>query len=198
MEAFESFVALALEDEGLVVSAAVKFKVRKQTAKVASIEFQEHGYEVDLIGCRSDRLVLATVKSFFGSSGVQATDVLGTGRNQKGYKLLNNLEVRDGVLAAACERYGYRPEQVEFRLYVGKFGGGKHEVQIRDWCANQIVGGHPIGVFGVLEIVDILQGLAKSKTYLNNPALVALKVLDAAAEARTKLTKQSATSDRPA
>ena len=43
MEAFESFVALAMETEGLVVSEAVKFKLVLQTKKVESIEFQEHG-----------------------------------------------------------------------------------------------------------------------------------------------------------
>ncbi len=33
---------------------------------------QTHGYEVDLVGARSDRLVLATVQSYLGSRGVVA------------------------------------------------------------------------------------------------------------------------------
>jgi hypothetical protein len=62
VEAFESFVAVALEAEGLVVSSAVKFPVRLQTRRVDRVEIQTHGYEVDLVGARADRLVLATVK----------------------------------------------------------------------------------------------------------------------------------------
>lgn len=58
MEAFESFVALALETEGLVVSEALKFPVTRQTPS----GLQTHGYEVDLVGARADRLVLASVK----------------------------------------------------------------------------------------------------------------------------------------
>jgi len=79
MESFESFVALALEDEGLVVSEAVKFRVKRRTAKTSHEETQTHGFEVDLVGARADRLVLATVKSFFGSRGVVADHVTGRG-----------------------------------------------------------------------------------------------------------------------
>lgn len=57
MEAFESFVALALEAEELVVSEALKFPVTRQTPS----GLQTHGYEVDLVGARADRLVLASV-----------------------------------------------------------------------------------------------------------------------------------------
>lgn len=76
VEAFESFVAIALETEGFVVSEAVKFPVKRKTGKAAYAEEQTHGYEVDLVGARRDRLVLATVKSFFGSRGVVADHVL--------------------------------------------------------------------------------------------------------------------------
>lgn len=62
MESFEQFVALALEAEGFVVSEAIKFPVRRQTRKLSHSEVQTHGYEVDLVGARADRLVLATVK----------------------------------------------------------------------------------------------------------------------------------------
>jgi hypothetical protein len=65
MEAFEQFVAVALESEGFVVSSAVKFDVSRTTRKAAYTEVQKHGYEVDLIGARANHLVLATVKSFF-------------------------------------------------------------------------------------------------------------------------------------
>src|SRR5438046_2642294 len=150
MEAFEQFVAIAMESEGFVVSPAVKFDVSRQTRKVAYSEVQKHGYEVDLIGARGDHLVLATVKSFFGSRGVVAANVMGASgdRWQRLYLLLNEPSVRDGVIQAACDRYGYKLAQVELRLYVGKFAGptrGVHERQIREWCAKQRVGRGTIG-----------------------------------------------------
>ena len=49
MEAFESFVAIMLEAEGLVVSEAMKFPVALPTKKAAYQEIQTHGYEVDLV-----------------------------------------------------------------------------------------------------------------------------------------------------
>ncbi|MGN9920246.1 hypothetical protein [Micromonospora palomenae] len=89
MEAFESMVALALEDEQLVVSEAVKFPVPRQT----SSGLQTHGYEVDLVGARSDKLILASVKSAFGSRGIVANHVVGATddvRARKLYALLND------------------------------------------------------------------------------------------------------------
>jgi hypothetical protein len=80
---------LALETEKLVVSEALKFPVTQQTTS----GLQTHGYEVDLVGARSDRLVLATVKSFFGSAGVATDHVTGTATRvayNKRYALLNN------------------------------------------------------------------------------------------------------------
>ena len=44
------------------MSEAVKFPVTLQTKKAAYAEIQTHGYEVDLVGVRRDRLVLATVQ----------------------------------------------------------------------------------------------------------------------------------------
>jgi len=46
------------------VSEAVKFRVKRRTSKASHEENQTHGFEVDLVGARADRLVLATVKSF--------------------------------------------------------------------------------------------------------------------------------------
>ncbi len=50
------------EDGRLVVSEAIKFPVTRQTAKTSHGETQTHGFDVDLVGARRDRLVLATVK----------------------------------------------------------------------------------------------------------------------------------------
>lgn len=200
MEAFESFVALALESEGLVVSEAVKFKIALQTKRRDRVEIQEHGYEVDLVAARADKLVLASVKSFFGSKGVQAKQVAGLSGSSgdSGYKMLNRLEVREGILAEAAKTYGYSEDHVEFRLYVGHFSNIQQELETRQWCSSQIVGSGPIKVFSVDEIVGVVKAKAESKTYLNNPALVALKVLQEAEQYSAKKSKYEAQSQKKA
>jgi hypothetical protein len=186
VEAFESFVALAMEQEGLVVSEAVKFPVPRRTKKAAYEEIQVHGYEVDLIGARADLLVLATVKSFLGSRGVAAEHVTtgpGALAHHRGYALLNDVELRDAILDGACKRYGYKAEQVEFRLYAGRFAGsrsGLHEQRIREWCESQHAGAGPIRVFNLAEVAKVARRVAESKTYRDNAALTAIKVLGSA------------------
>ena len=186
MEAFEAFVALTLEAEGLVVSEAVKFPVTRQTAKTSHVEVQTHGFEVDLVGASATRLVLASVKSFFGSRGVVAAAVRGEAAkpsDNRLYAMLNDPLVRQGVLDGACSRYGYSPAQVEFRLYVGRFAAaskGEEEKAVRDWCAQTVVGSGPIRVYGVTEVATRARQVASTKQYRDNPALVAIKVLEAA------------------
>lgn len=179
MEAFESFVALSMGKEGLVVSGATKFMIKRKTKKSVHSEYQTHGYEVDLVGARKDKLVLATVKSFFGSDGVRSKEVSGesSASGSAGYKLLNDFELRDAVIEEACKAYGYSRNQVELRLYAGKFAGKNGEQEVRDWARSQIVGSGPIRVYGVNEVVADVKELAKSKTYIDDPALVAVKVL---------------------
>lgn len=183
MEAFETFVALALEEDGFIVSPAVKFPVRRQVRKASRAEFQEHGYEVDLVAARADRLVLATVKSFLGSRGVAAEAVTGetTDERRRGmYRLLNDKVIRSGVLKAASKRYGYPASQIEFRLYAGRFAGrrgGEHESRIRSWAKTQRVGAGPIKVVGLQEVVQKVRVAAERKQYRDNAALVAVKVL---------------------
>lgn len=185
MEAFESFVALTMEDDGLVVSEAVKFPVN---VTVPSREgSQVHGFEVDLVGARADKLVLATVKSFFGSRGVVADHVMGGGSPASAkrlYALLNNATVQTQVVTGAASRYGYAVDHVEMRLYVGKFAdkSGKHEARIREWCQAQQVGGGPILVYDVGEVARKARRVAAKKQYRDNAALVAIKVLEAAGE----------------
>ncbi|HEY5343905.1 MAG TPA: hypothetical protein VIJ66_09645 [Solirubrobacteraceae bacterium] len=175
MEAFESVVALTLEVEEFVVSGAVKFPVTRRTAKAMHKEVQTHGYEVDLVAARADMLVLATVKSFFGSRGVAAEDVSGDGRFGSHYKLLNDPFIRDAVTAAAAKRYGYSKDQVRLRLYAGRFAGpgkGTHEARIRSMPGFE--------VFGPKEIASKLIAAAASKQYRDSPALAAVKLLQAA------------------
>ncbi|GAB2481062.1 hypothetical protein GCM10027063_23990 [Promicromonospora xylanilytica] len=179
MEAFEQFVALALETEGLVVSSALKFRVPKQTTS----GLQTHGYEVDLVGARVDKLVLASVKSFFGSVGVKADHVSGVGvkkEHNSSYKLFNDTALRDAIITQAAERFGYALDQVELRLYAGKFGPGDNEARTRAWCGSQIVGAGPIKVFGASEVVEVVRELARPKQYRDSAVLATIKVLDAA------------------
>ena len=184
MEAFESFVALAMGAEGLSVSGPTKFKAKRKDKKGV---YQEHGYEVDLVGARGDKLVLASVKSFFGSVGVKAEEVTGAkpGDGAEGYKILNDRKLRSDVIKKAAEQYGYRESQVEMRLYVGKFQKNSEQV-IRDWCAKEIAGGYPIQVIDVAEVYKAVKALSASKTYIDNPTIVAFKVMAAVEEAAEK------------
>jgi hypothetical protein len=182
VEAFEQFCAVAMQAEGLVVSSGVKFPVRRKTNKTAHVEFQTHGYEVDLIGARADRLILATVKSFFGSRGVVAEQVTGrTEKNRKLYALLNDPEIRNAVVTKAAKRYGYRVDQVRLRLYVGKFARtGQAEDEIRAWCSTQHVGAGAIEVMNLEYVIEKVRSVARAKTYINDPIVVSMKVLAAA------------------
>jgi hypothetical protein len=186
MEAFESFVAIALEAEGLVVSPSVKFPVTQKTRRADYDEWQTHGYEVDLVGARADRLVLATVKSFLGSRGVVAEHVMGTSSDvaaRKRYAILNNPVVRRTVVKEAAKLYGYSMRQIDLRLYVGRFAGpahGTHESQIRLWARGQRVGAGSIRVFALQDVVGRVRDAASHKQYRDNSVLVTMKVLEAA------------------
>ncbi|HLI55555.1 MAG TPA: hypothetical protein VKY26_00855, partial [Actinomycetota bacterium] len=121
MESFEQVCKVALEAEGFVVTGNVKFFVRRRTRRAAYEEFQEHGYEVDLVGARGDRLVLGEVKSYFGSRGVNRQGFRGIAdvsrrTDFERYKLFNDPELRAEVMAKACKLYGYDSAQVEIRL----------------------------------------------------------------------------------
>lgn len=191
MESYESLVALAMRAENLHVSGPVKFKVKRQTKKISKKEFQTHGYEVDLVGMRKDKLVLATVKSFFGSGGVFYNHVVNKdGKSGSGYKMLNDRALRDAMITEACNIYGYKATEVEVRLYAGKFNG-KDEHKVREWCSKEVAGGGPIEVFNLVEVIDTVVELAKSKTYIDDPALVAVKAVGIADENRNKSVKKS-------
>jgi hypothetical protein len=169
-----------MESEGLVVSGALKFPVTRQTRKTSHVEIQTHGFEVDLVGANRDKLVLATVKSFFGSRGVAADHV--TGKSAKFaslYAMLNDPIVREGVSEGAATRFGYDLDQVELRLYVGKFAGGDNEQRVREWCATQNVGSGPVAVVGASDVVRVVRRVAGSKTYRDSAVIAALKVLGA-------------------
>lgn len=169
-----------MESEGLVVSGALKFNVKRKTRKAAYDEYQTHGFEVDLIGARRDRLVLATVKSLFGSRGVVADHVLGDDSSYaKWYALLNQRDVREAVVTSAATRFGYDLSQVELRLYAGRFSTPASESRIREWANEQFVGGGPIHVFDASGVVAKVREVAASKQYRDSAVLATLKVLEA-------------------
>ncbi len=177
MEAFEQFVALAMETENLIVSGGHKFPVRLQTRKTMHAEFQTHGFEVDLIGARIDRLVLASVKSYFGSYGVAFHHLNGeSAQYAKRYTLLNDERVRGSVVRQAAERFGYEEAQVELRLYVGKFATG-HEDRCREWCSEQVVAGKPIKIVPARDVVTIVKEVATATQYRDDAVLATMKVL---------------------
>lgn len=187
VEAFESFVAVALEYENYVVSSGIKLPVPVRVNPTAGPTEQVHGFEVDLVGARANGLVLATVKSYFGSTGVVSAHVMGEPNAKpaarKLYRLLNDVDVREKVVAGAADRFGYAVSQVELRFYVGKFAGptrGVHERRIRRWCSEQRVGAGEIKVIGVQQVVDAVLKAAAAKQYRDDPVLVAMKVLHAA------------------
>jgi hypothetical protein len=111
------------------------------------------------------------------------------------YRLLNDPVIRDGVVKAAEERYGYESNQIELRLYAGRFAGrraGEHERRIREWAARQRVGVGSIEIVGLEEVVRKVRLAAGRKQYRDNAALVAVKVL---AEAGQLVALESPDSD---
>lgn len=74
-------------------------------------------------------------------------------------------------------------------MYVGHFSSVAQEIETRNWCESQQVGAGPIGLYSVDQIVDVVKDKASSKTYQNNPALVALKVLQEAEQYSLKKSK---------
>jgi hypothetical protein len=184
MEAFEHLAKVALEAEGFLVTSNLKFPLRRRTKKRTRQESQVHGYEVDLIGARRNSLVLASVKSFFGSRGVKRQGFRGIADPDKRqhfdrYKLFNQQDVRKGVIREAARRFGYSHKQVELRLYVGKFKS-RDEAVIRKHLGMIQAGAGPIKVIGLHEVLEKLWPLAESKTYYDDPVIVTLKALKAA------------------
>jgi hypothetical protein len=96
------------------------------------------------------------------------------------YALINDEQIRSTVVAAAAKRFGFTIDQVELRLYVGKFAGGGSEAAVREWCTQQAVGAGPIAVVGATDVVKTVHEVAGSKQYRDNAVLATLKVLDAA------------------
>src|ERR1017187_799681 len=135
VEAFEHVAKVFLEAQGYAVSTNVKFFIRRRTKKQAYEEYQEHGYEVDLVAARADELLLGSVKSFLGSHGLSRQffrEIADLTKKPvwESNKLFNEPEVQSGVLDGCTQRFGYPREKVFLGLFVGKFKQG-HEEAIR-------------------------------------------------------------------
>jgi hypothetical protein len=104
--------------------------------------------------------------------------------------MLNDRPLREAMIAEACKIYGYKPSEVEVRFYAGNFNG-KDEHKVREWCSKEIAGGGPIEVYNLVEVIDTVVELAKSKTYIDDPALVAVKAVGIAEENRAKSVKKT-------
>ena len=183
MESFEHLCKVSLEAEGFAVTSNAKFPVRRRTRRESYEEYQTHGYEIDLVGARGNQLMLAEVKSYLGSMGVNRQGFVDLADRSKRthferYKLINYPELRREVTSVACERFGYSPEQLSWRLYVGKFANGQ-DLEIREHLRSLVP---PVEVFGLHEIVAQLIELAKQKTYFDDPVLMTVKAMMAAGQ----------------
>ncbi len=130
---------------------------------------------------RQKSLVLASVKSFFGSVGVNRQGFRGIADGKKRqhfrrYTLFNDTKVRGSVVREAAKRFGYPPNQVELRLYVGKFKSAD-EAKIRRHLNTIHAGSGPVKIIGLHEVLEKLLPVADSKTYYNDPVVITLKVL---------------------
>jgi len=158
-EGFEQFVKVALEAEDLIVSGNLKFFVRRRTK---NRQLQTHGYDVDLVGARRDKLVLASVKSFFGSKGVGEQgfdgidDPLKSSKEQELYKMFNYPDVQEGIIKEASRQFGYTEDLIELRLYVGRFKNARAQKIITEHLLNPPEGLRPAKVFGIEEIAELV------------------------------------------
>lgn len=186
MEAFEHVVKVYLEAQGYVVTAGVKFPVRRRnrTGKPGEAKYQTHGYEVDLVAAKSGSLLLASVKSFFGSAGVHRQGFKKLADPSKRthyprYQMLTDAKVRRGILKGASRRYGYPPTMIRMALFVGKFHK-PDEAAVRKYLSGIRIPAGTVEVFGLDEVVPALLDLAKRRTYIDDPVIVTLKMLNAA------------------
>lgn len=181
MEAFEQVVKVFLEANGYIVTSNVKFPVRRKTKKLRYDEYQTHGYEVDIVAARHDSLILGSVKSFFGSVGVNRQGFRGIADTSRqtyfqSYAIFNEHEIREGILSEAEKRYGYPRSQIQFWLFVGRFKAGNESI-ITNHLSGIETGAGPVRVVNLNSIIEGLLEAAQSKTYYNDPVIVTLKAL---------------------
>lgn len=183
MEGFENVVRLYMERRGFVVATNVKFKLAKKTKKQERDEVQTHGYEVDIVAARANQLLLGEVKSFFGSAGVQRKSFAGLASKTNSdelarYRLFNDADHREQLIAEACKRYGYELSQVRVALFVGHFKRGDEDDITRHLKSLSTKGG-PIEVYGPKAIAaDLMTSVLADGTYADDPVVSTLRLLE--------------------
>lgn len=184
MEAFEHVARVFLESQGYVVSSNLKFPVTRPTRKKSYEESQTHGYEVDLVGARADRLLLCSCKSFFGSHGASRSGFKGlspsTGKEHGKYWLFNDDDIVTEVTKQAAKKYGYKVSQVRLALIAGHFKKNDEE-EIKKHLA-----GVGVDVYGPDVVAAALLGLLESKTYKDDSVVMTLKLFKAADRLKEK------------
>ncbi|XXY52848.1 hypothetical protein WME91_17115 [Sorangium sp. So ce269] len=177
MEAFEHVCRVALEAEGYAVSTNVKFYVVVPTKKKDRSESQRHGFEVDLVGANARSLILASVKSFFGSVGVQSASLSSTASDdeKKRYRIFHDAHVQATIVDEACAKYGYSQQEVELRLYVGKFKAGD-ESAVRNAVQSLVRPPLRSKVVGPDEILSGIEATLTKDTYVDDPVVATLRL----------------------
>jgi len=173
MESFEHVTRVWMETQGYVVSSGVKFPVRLRTKKKAQEEYQVHGYEIDLVGARRNKLILVNVKSYFGSHGL-------TLERLEKEKLFGNSIVLDGVLEGAMNRYGFKKNLIELWVVAGKVTSGRRtkiESFLKHFAASHRL---KTKLITVETIAEGLASQATKKMYINDPVIATVKCLHAA------------------
>jgi hypothetical protein len=79
--------------------------------------------------------------------------------------------IEETVLAEAAVRFGFTPEQAEFRLYVGNFADAGSEQAVREWCATQVVGAGQVLVIGDQKVVAVVREVLCPSTIETKPCL---------------------------
>ena len=168
MESYEHVAKVWMESKGYAVSTGVKFMLRLPTQKKAWDEEQEHGYEVDLVAARGDKLVLVNVKSYFGSKGLSLVGL-------KREKMFSRDEVWEGILHGACKRYGYSKDQVELWVVAGRVRRVE-QTRVRDFLKEfSVRWGLRTEFFSAEDVAKGLIEATESRTYVNDPVIATVR-----------------------
>ena len=168
MESYEHVAKVWLESKGYAVSSGVKFMLKLPTKKKVWDEEQEHGYEVDLVAARGDKLVLVNVKSYFGSKGLSLVGL-------KRENMFSRDEVWKGILKGACDLYGYSKDQVELWVIAGRVRRVE-QTRVRDFLKEfSERWGLRTEFFSAVDVAKGLIAATDSKTYVNDPVIATVR-----------------------
>lgn len=187
MESYEHVAKIWIEAQGFVVSSGVKFMLKLPTKKKSRKEAQEHGYEVDLIAARQDRLVLVNVKSYFGSKGLGLTGL-------KNEKMFSRDQVWEGIITGACHRYGYSRDKIELWVVAGLVSPRNKTAILKYLQTLATDRDTPTRFFDATDVAQGLVDSTESKTYFNDPVIATVRTLR---EARFLKPREGDTSKSP-